>query len=165
MGRDTAGDRPGRHHRHCDARQGRRTIIVGRHTAIRLQGVHAPELSEPGGYEAQRFMAQLVAGERVECRLTSGWRSQWVSKKAVGEIGSISRAKENWVRKSQSSRLEDIAFQAAGSLDHEEIQPIPFPQRVSIERVPSQQATTDLGARIWTAPSRLSAGQCHSLNP
>jgi len=46
------------------------TIVVGKHTAIRLQGVHAPEFDEQGGYEAQRFMAQFVTGERVECRLT-----------------------------------------------------------------------------------------------
>ncbi len=46
------------------------TIVVGKYTAIRLQGVHAPEFDEQGGYEVQRFMAQLVAGERVECRLT-----------------------------------------------------------------------------------------------
>ena len=71
------------------------TIVIGPSTPVRLQGVHAPELDEPGGYEAQRFMAQLVTGERVECRLTGGWRSQWVSKKAVGEIGSISRPQ--WV--------------------------------------------------------------------
>ncbi len=44
------------------------TIVVGRHTAVRLQGVHAPELGEPGGYEAQRFMAQLVAGDQADQR-------------------------------------------------------------------------------------------------
>jgi micrococcal nuclease len=42
------------------------TIEVGR-TAVRLQGVAAPELREPLGPEARRAMRELVEGRRVEC--------------------------------------------------------------------------------------------------
>jgi micrococcal nuclease len=42
------------------------TIEVGR-TAVRLQGVAAPELREPLGPEARRAMRELAQGRRVEC--------------------------------------------------------------------------------------------------
>ena len=39
-------------------------------TAIRLQGVAAPEMHEPGGLEAATYMLQLVWGQEVTCDLT-----------------------------------------------------------------------------------------------
>lgn len=42
--------------------------------AIRLNGVAAPELDEPVGQEAKRYMHELVAGETVRCDL-NGERS------------------------------------------------------------------------------------------
>ncbi len=44
------------------------TIEVGG-VAIRLNGVAAPELSEPGGQRAKTFMIRLVAGKAVRCDL------------------------------------------------------------------------------------------------
>jgi len=37
---------------------------------VRLQGLHAAELSEPGGHDAKRFMAALVRGRDAACKLT-----------------------------------------------------------------------------------------------
>jgi len=39
-------------------------------TPIRLHGVAAPELSEPGGSAAKSFMTDLVARRTVRCQLT-----------------------------------------------------------------------------------------------
>ena len=39
-------------------------------TAIRLQGIAAPEMDEPGGLEAATYMLQLVRGQEVTCELT-----------------------------------------------------------------------------------------------
>jgi len=39
-------------------------------TPIRLTGIAAPELSEPGGLEAKQFMINLVGGRVVKCELT-----------------------------------------------------------------------------------------------
>ena len=44
------------------------TIEV-RGVAVRLSGLHAPEMDEDGGREARAFMVDLVAGRVVECRL------------------------------------------------------------------------------------------------
>ncbi len=44
------------------------TIEVGS-VAVRLNGVAAPELSEPGGRRAKAFMVRLVAGKAVRCDL------------------------------------------------------------------------------------------------
>ncbi|WP_208539101.1 thermonuclease family protein [Algihabitans albus] len=38
-------------------------------TAVRLSGLHAPEMDQPGGQEAKAFMVSLVAGKRVRCVL------------------------------------------------------------------------------------------------
>jgi len=38
--------------------------------AIRLQGLHAPELDEAGGPEAAAFMVELVMGQELDCDLT-----------------------------------------------------------------------------------------------
>jgi len=38
--------------------------------AIRLQGLHAPELGEPGGYSARVFMLDLVEKKEIRCVLT-----------------------------------------------------------------------------------------------
>lgn len=38
--------------------------------AVRLQGVSAPELREPFGRDAKRFMSDLVGGHIISCRLT-----------------------------------------------------------------------------------------------
>src|SRR3954467_1514251 len=72
------------------------TIVVsGIH--IRLKGIAAPEIphpgspGEPGGAEAQRFMAELVEGQTVVCDLTQertwGRRVGWCYRdgKDVGE--------------------------------------------------------------------------------
>lgn len=45
------------------------TIEIGE-TAVRLSGLHAPEMDEDGGREARAFMVELVAGKRVSCDLT-----------------------------------------------------------------------------------------------
>lgn len=45
------------------------TIVVSGQP-IRLQGLHAPELADPGGPEAARFMRTLVGGRIVTCTLT-----------------------------------------------------------------------------------------------
>lgn len=37
---------------------------------VRLHGLHAPELRQPGGTEAQAFMAALVRNRPVKCYLT-----------------------------------------------------------------------------------------------
>jgi micrococcal nuclease len=37
---------------------------------VRLKGVAAPELGEPGGAEARAFVAELVDGRTVVCELT-----------------------------------------------------------------------------------------------
>lgn len=42
------------------------TIVVGR-TPVRLQGVAAPELRQPLGPEARRYLRDLAEGRRVEC--------------------------------------------------------------------------------------------------
>lgn len=42
--------------------------------AVRLNGVAAPELDEPVGQEAKRYMHELVAGKAVRCQL-NGERS------------------------------------------------------------------------------------------
>ncbi len=39
-------------------------------TAIRLQGIVAPELTEPGGAESAMYVFLLVQGEKVTCELT-----------------------------------------------------------------------------------------------
>lgn len=44
------------------------TIEIGE-TAIRLSGLHAPEMDEDGGPAARAFMVELVSGKRVQCRL------------------------------------------------------------------------------------------------
>ena len=44
------------------------TIEIGE-TAVRLSGLHAPEMDEHGGREARAFMVELVAGKRVQCQL------------------------------------------------------------------------------------------------
>ncbi|MGP1254908.1 MAG: thermonuclease family protein [Kiloniellales bacterium] len=44
------------------------TIEIGE-TAVRLSGLHAPEMGEDGGPAARAFMVELVAGKFVECRL------------------------------------------------------------------------------------------------
>ena len=44
------------------------TIEIGE-TAVRLSGLHAPEMDEAGGREARAFMVELVEGKRVQCRL------------------------------------------------------------------------------------------------
>lgn len=44
------------------------TIEIGG-TAVRLSGLHAPEMDEAGGREARAFMVELVKGKRVQCRL------------------------------------------------------------------------------------------------
>ncbi len=36
---------------------------------VRLNGVAAPELNEPIGQDAKRFMDRLVAGKAVRCEL------------------------------------------------------------------------------------------------
>jgi micrococcal nuclease len=42
------------------------TIVVGR-TPVRLQGVAAPELRQPLGADARRYLRDLAEGRRVEC--------------------------------------------------------------------------------------------------
>ena len=37
--------------------------------AVRLSGLHAPEMDEAGGPAARAFMVELVAGRIVQCRL------------------------------------------------------------------------------------------------
>lgn len=37
--------------------------------AVRLNGVAAPELDEPGGQDGKQFMLELVAGKAVRCDL------------------------------------------------------------------------------------------------
>lgn len=49
--------------------------ISGRVVAVRLNGLHAPELREPGGREARRWMQIMTTGEVVTCTLT-GERSR-----------------------------------------------------------------------------------------
>ena len=44
------------------------TIEIGE-TAIRLSGLHAPEMGEAGGPAAKAFMVDLVAGKVVLCQL------------------------------------------------------------------------------------------------
>ena len=44
------------------------TIEVGG-VPVRLNGVAAPELNEPIGQDAKRFMVRLVAGKAVRCEL------------------------------------------------------------------------------------------------
>ena len=39
-------------------------------TAIRLQGVAAPEMHEPGGHEARAYMVEMVLHQEVTCDLT-----------------------------------------------------------------------------------------------
>ena len=39
-------------------------------TAIRLQGVAAPEMHEPGGHEARGYMVEMVLHQEVACDLT-----------------------------------------------------------------------------------------------
>lgn len=50
------------------ARDGDTLVVAG--TPVRLQGVAAPELSEPGGHEATEAMARMIAGRMVTCDLT-----------------------------------------------------------------------------------------------
>ena len=45
------------------------TIEIGE-TAIRLSGLHAPEMHEDRGSTARDFMINLVAGQQVRCELT-----------------------------------------------------------------------------------------------
>ena len=40
---------------------------------VRLQGIAAPELDEPGGSAAAGFASNLMLGRDVECRLTGEW--------------------------------------------------------------------------------------------
>jgi len=49
------------------------TIEVGE-VAVRLNGLHAPELDEQGGRQAKAFMERLVSGRQVTCEL-NGERS------------------------------------------------------------------------------------------
>ena len=44
------------------------TIEIGE-AAVRLSGLHAPEMDEAGGPAARAFMVDLVEGKRVQCRL------------------------------------------------------------------------------------------------
>ncbi len=44
------------------------TIEIGE-TAVRLSGLHAPEMDEAGGREARAFMVELVSGKVVLCQL------------------------------------------------------------------------------------------------
>lgn len=44
------------------------TIEIGE-TAVRLSGLHAPEMDEDSGREARAFMVDLVAGKVVLCQL------------------------------------------------------------------------------------------------
>lgn len=37
--------------------------------AVRLNGLHAPEMSDPGGRDARRFMVNFVEGRTVVCNL------------------------------------------------------------------------------------------------
>ncbi len=53
-------------------RDGDTIEVVG--VPVRLNGVAAPELSEPHGREAKNFMLNLVAGKTVRCKL-NGERS------------------------------------------------------------------------------------------
>ena len=53
-------------------RDGDTLVVAG--TAIRLQGLDAPELREPGGADAARLLRSLVAGRRLRCTL-DGTRS------------------------------------------------------------------------------------------
>ena len=46
------------------------TIILNRQP-IRLEGVHAPELNEPGGQEAYYFIRTLVLHRQVKCSLNT----------------------------------------------------------------------------------------------
>ena len=45
------------------------TIEIGE-TAIRLSGLHAPEMDEAGGREARAFMVELVGSQPLRCELT-----------------------------------------------------------------------------------------------
>ena len=45
------------------------TIEIGE-TAVRLSGLHAPEMDGAGGREARAFMVELVSGKQVRCDLT-----------------------------------------------------------------------------------------------
>ena len=47
------------------------TIEVGK-VPIRLNGVSAPELSEPLGAKSKEFMLDLVKGKRLRCELSGG---------------------------------------------------------------------------------------------
>ena len=47
------------------------TIEVGK-VPIRLNGVSAPELSEPLGPKSKEFMLDLVMGKRLRCELSGG---------------------------------------------------------------------------------------------
>jgi endonuclease YncB( thermonuclease family) len=49
------------------------TIEVGE-IAVRLNGLHAPELDKQGGRQAKAFMERLVSGRQVTCEL-NGERS------------------------------------------------------------------------------------------
>jgi endonuclease YncB( thermonuclease family) len=49
-------------------RDGDTLVIAG--IALRLLGLHAPELREPGGVAARAWMVERTAGQVVVCRLT-----------------------------------------------------------------------------------------------
>jgi len=69
----------------AEAREGRQIAGVATHVRdgdtievdgvpVRLNGLHAPELREPGGREARAWMIQHTSGQRIVCHL-NGERS------------------------------------------------------------------------------------------
>lgn len=53
------------------------TLAIGA-TKVRLSGLHAPELSEPGGPEARAWMIRATAGQTVTCVLDgTRTRDRW----------------------------------------------------------------------------------------
>lgn len=52
---------------------------------VRLRGIHAPELREPGGVEARDRLARLVAG--AEVRLVRHGRDRWGRTRADVWVG------------------------------------------------------------------------------
>lgn len=60
----------------CGYLSGNPVVIDGdtiriRHQSIRLWGIDAPELDEPGGYEARQMLESIISYNKVTCRLTT----------------------------------------------------------------------------------------------
>lgn len=56
----------------------------GHQNSVRLSGVNAPELAEPGGWEAKRALASIIRGERVRIETVGSSYGRRVAKVWVG---------------------------------------------------------------------------------